>query len=344
MAQYFQRGMSKRFEGRDEPILDAGIPIIDAHHHLYDRANLRYLLEDYLEDADAGHDIVGTVYIETGAMSRTWGPQHLRPVGEVEFANGIGAMAASGRYGARRVCAAIVGHADLSAGDVVAELLDQALSIAPDRFRGVRQMVFHHPSEALARDLPLYPPGIMAADGFRRGFRHLAARRLSFDASIFHNQLPGLSALADAFPDTTIVLNHLGMAVGLGAGPAARAQIFHTWRCDLADLARRPNVVCKIGGLGVPVWGFGFEERPDAIGGAELAGVWRPYVEVAIAAFGVDRCLMESDYPSEGLACGFVPLWNALKSTVAGCTREEKTSLFHDVAARVYRIDGTARP
>lgn len=339
MSKWFEGGLSKRLEGRDEPIVDKDLPIIDAHHHLYDRRNLRYLFDEFLEDARAGHNVVGSVYIETQAMARARGPQHLRPIGEIEFANGVGAMSSSGLYGPCRACAAIVGYAEISAGDRVAEFLDRAIATAPDRFRGVRQMTFAHSSEELNRQLPLHPPGLIASDGFRRGFRHIAARGLTFDASVFHHQIPEVSELAAAFPDTTIVLNHMGMAVGIGLDPEGRARLFLEWRQLLTELARRPNVVCKVGGLGVPLWGFGFERRPDPIGYLDLAAAWRPYVQSAVEIFGVARCLMESDFPSDGMTCGYVPLWNALKHSVAGCTPAEKALLFHDVAVRVYRID-----
>lgn len=331
--------MSKQHEGRDEPIVDPEIPIVDAHHHLYDRPQARYLFEDYLADAHAGHNIVASVYVETRAMARAEGPEPLRPLGEVEFANGVAAMSASGRYGQFRACAAIVGYADLSQGDAVGELLDQALALAPDRFRGVRQITMDHPTDEPFRLMIHRPPqGLLRHPGFRPGLRNLAPRGLSFDAAVFHQQLPDLTELVDEFPDTTFVLNHLGHAMGLGMDEAGREAVFREWRENLRDLARRTNVVCKVGGLGLPFWGFGFEHRADPLGSAELASAWRPYVETAIEAFGVDRCLMESNFPPDGRSCGYVPLWNALKTIVKSYSVREKTALFHDTAARVYRI------
>jgi predicted TIM-barrel fold metal-dependent hydrolase len=333
--------MKKRLDGRDEPVIDPDLPIIDAHHHLFNRPALRYLLDDYLEDARAGHNIVASVYVETQAFERVDGPEVLRPLGEVEFANGVGAMSASGRYGASRVCAAIVGYADLRNGDAVAQLLDRALEAAPERFRGVRQVTLEHPSDEPWRFMTHPPPpGIMKSAGFRPAFRQLAARCLSFDAAVFHHQLPDLADLADAFADTTIVLNHMGMLMVLGLDAQAKAEAFRTWSAALRELARRPNVMCKVGGLGMPYWGFGFESRPDEIGYAELAAAWEPYVATAIDAFGVRRCMMESNFPPDGRSCGFVPVWNALKHIVRGCSDVEKAALFRGTAARVYRMDG----
>ena len=267
----------KRFDGRDETVIDRDLPIIDAHHHLFDRPALRYLLDDYLADVGAGHKIVASAYCETQAFECSEGPQVLRPLGEIEFANGVAAMSASGRYGATRVCAAIVGYADLRHGEAIAPLLDRALEAAPGRFRGVRQVTIEHPSEEPFRYMTHPPPaGIMKSAGFHAAFKQLAVRRLSFDAAVFHHQLPDIAALAAAFPDTPIVLNHMGMAMALGANEQQRAGVFREWSDSLRLLARRPNVVCKVGGLGMPFWGFGFESRTDAIGYAELAAAWAP--------------------------------------------------------------------
>ena len=326
--------------GRDEPILDPDLPIIDAHHHLFDRPALRYMLDDYLADARAGHKVVASVYVETQAFARPGGPEVLRPLGEIEFANGVGAMGASGVYGDCRVAAAIVGYADLRFGDAVGEMLDRALALSPERFRGVRQITIEHPSEVPFRYMTHRPPsGVLQHPQFRPGFRHLARRGLSFDAAVFHNQLPDIAELADAFADTTIVLNHVGMAMGMEMDEAARADVFSDWGRWLRELARRPNVVCKLGGLGMPFWGFGFEHRADPVSYLELAAAWTPFVAGAIEAFGAERCMMESNFPPDGRSCGFVPLWNAMKHIVRGCSADEKAALFHRTAARVYRID-----
>jgi len=328
------------FAGRDEPILDPDIPIIDSHHHLFDRPALRYMLDDYLADVRAGHRIVASVYLETQAFARLDGPVVLRPLGEIEFANGVAAMCASGAYGDCRVAAAIVGYADLRLGDGVAELLDRALELAPERFRGVRQVSIDDPTESPYRFITHRPPrGIMKSAGFRPGFEQVVKRGLTFDAAMFHHQLQDLIDLADAFPYATIVLNHCGHAMAMDMDEQARADVFRNYRESMFEVARRPNIYCKIGGLGMPFWGFRFEERDDPIGYQELATTWRPYVETCIEAFGVDRCMMESNYPPDGRSGGFVPLWNALKHIVRGASSSEKAALFHGTAARVYRID-----
>jgi L-fuconolactonase len=325
--------------GRDEPILDPDLPIVDSAHHLFDRPALRYMFEDYLKDANSGHRVVASVYVETLAFARKDGPEVMRPLGEIEFANGVAAMSESGLYGNTQVCAAIVGHADLGFGAAIGELLDRALLAAPERFRGVRQITIEHPSDGPFRYVTNRPkPGIMRSPGFREGFAEVARRGLVFDAAVFHNQLADISDLADAFPDTPIILNHLGQAVGMEMDVAGRTEVFHQWQSALRDVAQRPNVLCKIGGLGLPFWGFGFENRTDTVGYLELAEVWKPYVETSIELFGPDRCMMESNFPPDGRSCGFVPLWNALKYLVRGASAEDKAAMFHETATRVYRI------
>lgn len=331
---------AKRDEGRDEPILDPGLAIIDSHQHLFDRPALRYLLDDYLAHAAAGHRIIGTVYIETLAMVRPDAPPAARPLGEIEFALGMGAMARSGRYGPTRIAEAIIGHADMTMGDRVAETLDRALAIAPERFRGIRQIAMAHPDPRALRMLTHKPPpDLLKHPAFLAAFRQLARRGLTFDAAILHHQLPEVAALADAHQDTPIIVNHLGLALSMGGDAADRAEVFADWRRRLADVARRPNVYCKVGGLGTSYWGFGFNHRDDPVGSAELATAWRPYVETALELFGAGRCMAESDFPNDGRSCGFVPLWNALKRIVAGCSAEDKAALFHGTAAKVYRLD-----
>ena len=340
-------GPAKGLEGRSEPIVEPELEIIDPHHHFYDLPHTRYMFDDYLSDVYAGHKVVASTYIATQAMVRVDGPEVLRPLGEIEFANGIAAMSASGNYGPCRVAAAIVGYADMTMGDQVAGLLDRCLATAADRFRGVRQASLDAPNDNVFRFVlsaarPVY--GILRNPEFPRGFRHLAPRGLTFDASIFHHQAPDLAVLADNFPETTIILDHMGIALGMDLDEDARAAVFQQWRASIDALAKRPNIVCKVGGLGMPFWGLGFETRDDPVTSAELATAWRPWIESAIEAFGPQRCMMESNYPPDGRSCGYVPLWNALKTVVRGYSPEEKASLFHATAARVYRIPVTGTP
>jgi predicted TIM-barrel fold metal-dependent hydrolase len=249
-------------------------------------------------------------------------------------------MAASGVYGDCRVCAGIVGYADLRFGAAIGELLDRAQALAPQRFRGIRQVTIEPRDEAAYRYITHRPPtGVMQHPLFHDGMRQLQSRNLLFDSAVFHHQMGDVAALADAFPQITIVHNHMGTAVPQGDDDAARRQAFTEWQEAMRELARRPNVVCKIGGLGLPFWGFGFHQRTEPIGYLEIAQAWRPFVETSIELFGPQRCMFESNFPPDGRSAGFVPLWNALKHIVRAASPHDKAALFHGTAARTYRIE-----
>src|SRR5580704_8703601 len=134
---------------RQEAILEPELPIVDPHHHLVERPETgRYLLAELLADTNSGHNIVATVYLEWLSMYRADGPAEMRPVGEVEFANGVAAMAASGTYGKTKVCAGIVGHADLALGAGVAKVLEAMIASGGGRFRGIRFISASDPEQA----------------------------------------------------------------------------------------------------------------------------------------------------------------------------------------------------
>lgn len=334
-------GPQRLNHGREEAILDPELPIVDTHHHFYDTPAIRYMFEELLRDVGGGHNIAATVYVSTQAMSRIDGPEALRPIGEVEFANGIAAQSASGNYGQARVCAGILGFADLTTGRDAADLLDLCIRTAPDRLRGIRQSALEAPTKDAFRSSlsPSRPTGgVLGAPRLIEGLRELSRRDLTFDTSVFHTQLGKLAELADAVPSATIVLDHMGIAYGAGLTPAERAEVFAAWRRGLRDLSLRSNVICKIGGLGMPFWGLGFDQRKDAFTSEDLAASWRPYVEAAVEAFGPGRCMLESNYPPDGRSTGYVPLWNAFKRIFSTYSPDERSLLFHGTASRVYRL------
>lgn len=323
----------------DEAIIDPGRIIIDAHHHLMVRPGHRYLLDEYLADIASGHDVRASVYIESRAMCRADGPEPLRPVGETEFANGIAAMAASGTFGPCRVAAAIVGYADLSLGSAAGAVLDAHATAGGGRFRGIRQGSYWDADEAVWRHVSMRPPpGLLGEAAFRAGFAELARRGLAFEAVLFHPQIPELTALAAAFPDTPVILDHLGFPLGIGRYAADRRGVFETWRQAMADLARCENVRVKVGGFGIPVWGFDYQKGTDPVGSAILAEAWRPWFETAVALFGPRRLMFESNFPPDRRNASYVSVWNALKRLTAGFGEAERDRLFHGTAAETYRI------
>jgi predicted TIM-barrel fold metal-dependent hydrolase len=325
---------------RREEILEPALPIVDPHQHLWQRGSSRYLLEEYRAEAESGHAIRASVYVECGSFYRKGASDLMAPVGEVEFANGIGAMAASGQCGATLVCAGIVGTADLTVGAKVARVLDAEMAVAPHRFRGIRLIVKWDAAEELNNGRYVIPRHLMRDPDFRAGFAQLAPRKLSFDAMIYHPQLPELAELARAFPDTTIVLDHVGGPLGgTQAYVGRRVEADAQWRAGMVELARCPNVYVKLGGLGMPYLGFGFDKRDTPASSEELAQAWTPILEHCVQTFGPQRCMFESNFPPDRASADFHVLWNAFKRFASGYSADEKRALFHDTAVKAYRLE-----
>jgi predicted TIM-barrel fold metal-dependent hydrolase len=323
-----------------EAALEPELPIIDPHHHFWDTLQRgRYFLPELLADIGAGHNIVSTVFLECQSMYRKHGPREMAPVGEVEFVNGIAAMSASGTYGPCRVAEAIIGHADLTLGARVRDVLEAQLKAGGGRFRGIRYGVSWDGSEAISKFVSrVVPPHLVREPKFREGFAQLATLGLSFESWQYHPQLPDAVDLARAFPDTTIILNHVGGVLGVGPYSGQRREILSGWRKDIVELAKCPNVNVKLGGIGMTSFGFDFHERAVPPSSEELAEAWRQYVEPCIEAFGVNRCMFESNFPPDKQSCGYTELWNAFKRITAGASAVEKTALYSGTAARVYRL------
>jgi L-fuconolactonase len=323
----------------EEAILEPDLAIVDPHHHLWDRPGQRYLFNEFLQDAGSGHKVEATVYIQARSMYRVEGPLDIRAVGETEFANGIAAQSASGIYGDIRVCAGIVGYADLALGAPVERLLEAHIRAAPDRFRGVRAMVASHVSDDIAAHFGRPPLGLMQQKHFREGFARLGGLGLSFDAFAYQTQLDEVLDLARAFPETSIVLNHAGGILGVGPYGGRRAEFFAEWRDNIRPLASCPNVTVKLGGFAMHSVGFDFHESVDPPGSQTLAQAWKPYVDTCIEAFGAARCMFESNFPVDKGMVSYAVMWNAFKRLVEGASIEEKAALFGGTARRVYRLD-----
>jgi predicted TIM-barrel fold metal-dependent hydrolase len=323
-----------------EPILEPELPIVDPHHHLWDRGGWRYLLDELLADLGSGHRITDTVFIQCRAFHRAGGPEALRPVGETEFVNGVAAMSASGSYGDTRICAGIVGHANLALGDKVEAVLEAHLRAGGGRFRGIRHITAWDADPVALNPGNPAPEGLMGTAAFRAGFARLAAMDLTFDAWLYHPQIPELTALARDFPGARIVLDHVGGPLGIGRYAGRQAEVFAAWRPAIRALAGCPNVRVKLGGLGMRINGFGFEDGAAAPGSAALAAAWKPYVETCIEAFGADRCMFESNFPVDKGSYGYAVGWNAFKRLAAGASAAEKAALFAGTARRFYRLEG----
>jgi predicted TIM-barrel fold metal-dependent hydrolase len=343
-----------------EAVLEPELPIIDPHHHLWDRPrgvlrNLppsdhgfmdiinqipRYLLDELLADLSSGHNVRGTVYMECGAMYRAEGPENLRCVGETEFVNGIAAMSASGLYGEVRACAGIVGHADLRLGEAVEDVLRSHIAAGHGRFRGIRQSASYDDDPAVLG--PLHgrvPEGLYRDTKFHEGFAVLRRLGLSFDAWLLEPQLPDLIDLARSFPETVIVLDHVGTPLGIGRYRSKRDERFGVWRERVRELARCQNVVCKLGGLPMPFAGWRARMAEPLPSSEQLAEQWKPYIETCIDAFGPNRCMFESNFPVDRFGTSYAALWNAFKRLAVNCSPDDKAALFGGTAKRVYRIE-----
>ena len=324
---------------RSEPALEPDLPIVDPHHHLWDRPHWRYMLDDLLADTRQGHNIVATVFVQCRAFHRAGGPEAMRPVGETEFVAGVAAMSESGIYGPTRICAGIVGHADLRLGEGVRPVLEAHAAAGGGRFRGIRHITAWDADASLMNPGYSPPRHLLADPAFRAGFAELGKLGLTFDAWLYHPQIDDLTDLAAAFPETGIVLDHVGGPIGIGAYAGRRDAVFADWSAAIRRLAQRPNVHVKLGGIGMRINGFDFHEHDNPPSSERLADAWRPYIETCIEAFGADRCMFESNFPVDKGSYGYGVFWNACKLLAKGASAAEKTALFNGTAARFYRLD-----
>lgn len=355
----------------DEDAVDMDIAVFDPHHHLWDVRvqdkgwpvptailKLLYLLKprilndlfatgsvansfgsklpvvvpymgkEFLIDIQGsrgrGHKVVGTIYVECGWKT----PGVNRCMEHVAEADTMTEV----HQQFPELCCAIIPHADLRLGAAVEPAL-QYYKGNP-LVKGIR----HSLAWSSDPDIMLGPCDKDTAfeSQFREGFALLSKYGFSYDSWLFHDQLPGLTDLARSFPDTTIICNHIGIPLGLGKHKLAES--VPAWKGNLKELARQQNVYLKIGGFGMRFMGLGFDERPRPATSDELANAWKPYIEFCIQTFGVDRCMMESNFPMDKIACSYTVLFNALKKAVRSYSLEDRRKLFELNAKRVYRI------
>ena len=320
-----------------EDIIEPDRPIVDPHHHLWEAASRwgRYVLEDLWADTESGHNIEKTVFIDCRSGYRTDGPEHLRPVGETEFVAGVAAESAK-RDGAATI-AAIVSHADMGLGEAVEEVLAAHEAAGQGLFRGIRHAGPFDDTGTLTnrgRGLPC-PYG---DEAFRAGVRTLGKLGYTYDTWHFYHQNRDYAALARAVPETTMILDHFGTPLGVGAYAGRQEEIFAQWKEDIAAIAACPNVVAKLGGLAMPDNGFGWDTRDTPPTSEEFAQAQRRYYLHTIECFGPERCMFESNFPVDKLSLSYPVLWNGLKRIAADFSEDEKHAMFYGTAARVYRL------
>ena len=326
-----------------ESPLEPELPICDPHHHFWDRRLARipyqrYQLDELLADTGSGHTIRSTVFIECRSMYRKNGPEEMRPVGEVEYVQGQAAASASGLYGSTRAAAAIIGHANLNLGERVEPVLGALKAASPDRLRGIRHSVTWDPHPEVENTAAHKKEGQLASNEFRGGARVLARMGFTLEGWCYHPQLPEMAAFAKAVPELTIVLNHVGGLLRTGPYANRDDEIMENWRKGIAAVAACPNVVIKLGGLGMVRCGFDWHTREKPIGSEELAKAMAPFLDYCIDQFTPARCMFESNFPVDKVSFSYDVMWNAFKRLSKGYSTSERAAMFHDTAARTYRI------
>ncbi|MDM0117972.1 amidohydrolase family protein [Variovorax sp. J22R133] len=318
-----------------EEVLEPALPIVDAHHHFYDRPGWTYRADDYMADACSGHNVRASVYMQALTRYRAEGPEALRPVGETDY---VVAATHANAGELPQVARGIVGYANLRLGAAVREVLEAHLHAGAGRFRGVRHLTTWDAHPSLVNPLTAAPRGLLLDRIYRQGVAQLAPLGLSYDAWLFFPQLPELLDLAKAFPETTVIVNHCGGIVRIGAYADRHPELFSTWSASMREIARLPNVHVKLGGLGMRINGFDFEKGQTPPSSRHLADTWKPWIETCIEAFGAKRCMFESNFPVDKGSCSYATCWNAFKRLTTNATAAERQALFEGTATRAYRL------
>lgn len=309
-----------------EAIIEPDLPIIDPHHHLWERDGNVYLRPELLADLRSGHNIVATVFEECHSMYRTEGPADEASLGETAFVSGL---AGNG------VCDRMVGRVDMMLGSRATGLLERHVALSGGRFTAIRQSTAWDASDRVHKVVPA--EGMLRDPTFRQGIACLGPLGLAFDAWVYHPQISEVAELAALFPGTQIVLNHVGSPILGGPYASRRDAVFADWRAAMATLAQHPNVTVKLGALPIRLAGSAADrEMPPS--SAEVAAAWRPWLETSIDLFGADRCMFESNFPVQKRWCSYAVVWNAFKRIAAQASAAEKAALFAGTAARIYRV------
>jgi L-fuconolactonase len=333
--EWFSVGEQAWLDQVTEEIIEPDLPIIDPHHHLWNYSDVDYLAERFNLDTNSGHRIEKTVYVQCGSEYREDGPDYLKPLGETEF---VVRQAKQIEELGGAVIAGIVSDADLQLGGRLEDVLDQHLELSEGRFRGIRNIgaraefpdALHIPGDA--------PEGLYENPKFRNGLKMLGQKGLTFDAWHYHYQNQAFTDMAKSVPETILILDHFGTPIGVGPYANQKKEIISQLKQDLREMAKCENVVAKLGGLAMPDNGFGWEKRSRPPTSDEFTAAQREYYLHAIECFGPERCMMESNFPVDRNSISYAVLFNGLKKIVADFSDADKKQLFHDTAARVYRL------
>jgi len=292
------------------------MPLIDPHHHLWDLAAVRYpwLLADEKTAFFGSYERLARNYLPEDYLQDSAGQDvqksvhlqaeadHQDPVAETCWLAGLGGSIPS----------AIVAYADFRADDIES-ILEQHCEF--DQVRGIRQILNHHSDSSLS----YMDEDLLQNQTWLNNFSLLARHDLSFDMQLYYQQMNNAAALAGQHDNIQFILNHTGMPVERSDAAIAG------WRNGMQTLATQPNIAVKISGLGMtdPQW------TVDSI---------RPFVLDTIEIFGADRCMFASNFPVDSLFSDFSTLFDAYRTITSSFSSDEQAMLFHDNAARIYRI------
>ena len=292
-----------------------------------------------IRDSINTHNVQSTVFIEARAMYNDNAPKDFKPVGEVEFVQGLSAASASGVYGKSRAASSIIGHANLNLGSKVEPVLEALISASPNRFKGIRHIVAWDKNKEVTTT-PVYNlEEQMSTNNFINGAKVLSKMGLTFDSWMYFHQLPQLLNLAKQVPDLTIIVDHIGGLLQVGPYAQRKEEVIETWKKNISDLSECPNVSIKLGGLGMPITGHDWHLRDKPVGSEELSGQMKPYLDYCIEKFGPNRGMFESNFPPDKVSFSYNIMTNAFKLMSQGYSDSERADMFHDTATRVYRID-----
>ena len=327
-----------------EEIIDQDIEIVDPHHHLWPgpprtegaKAENRYLLEDLWKDTESGHKISKTVFVECGQGYYESGPDAMKPVGETKFVYEVAEEAKLDKSKAQ--IEGIVGHADMMIGSSAREVLEAHVEEGKGRFKGIRHGASWDESEEIRNSHSIPIRHIYLDSKFQQGIEQLDALNLTLDAWNYHKQIKELTELAKCFPNLKIVQNHFGGPLGIGPYKNKREEVFSEWKDSISELAERENVYMKLGGLAMPINGWGWHKRELPTTSDELVEKHGKYYLHAINSFGVKRCMFESNFPVDKRSISYPILWNGFKRVVRDYSLEEKEFLFSKAAAEFYSL------
>jgi len=327
-----------------EEIVDQDIEIIDPHHHLWPgtprtdgvSSDNRYLLEDLWNDTQSGHKVLKTVFVECGQGYYESGSEAMKPVGETKFVAQVTEEAKQDTSKAQ--IEGIVGHADMMLGNSAREVLEAHLEQGKGKFKGIRHGASWDDSDEIRNSHSNPIQHIYLDDKFQQGVEQLDALNLTLDAWNYHKQIKELTELAKCFPDLKIVQNHFGGPLGIGPYADKREEVFSVWQDSITELAERDNVFIKIGGLAMPINGWGWHKRELPANSDEFVESHGRYYLHAIKSFGAERCMFESNFPVDKRSISYPVLWNGFKKIVEDFSAEEKEYLFYKTAAEFYSL------